>query len=179
MKNLKHLRFLAFAFLAGSLVYLSSCGDDDGGEAALDFEGQYAITQASDNDGNLSDAEVLGLLGAALLADNACDTTIAGNFPTLTLVNGSNSTTSGQLLNTCSAEALQEDGGTWLYNATNNTFALTLIVDASPVPVPVTQTDAQINSSAGVVQSIVGNINLSAVIPGFPPSVQLTTARVQ
>jgi hypothetical protein len=175
MTNYTTLKFFVFALAAAGLFFMSSCSDDDGGDAALDFEGQHAITSATDN---ASGADVLPLLEAALLADNACDTTISNNFPTLTLVNGTGTVTQGQLLNTCSNESLQEDGGTWLWDEPNNVFALSLIVDASPVPVPLQQTNVTITTNGNLVTVIEGDINLSGVIPGFPPSARLTTTRI-
>ncbi|MEM7550152.1 MAG: hypothetical protein AAF363_10770 [Bacteroidota bacterium] len=175
---MKRLNILGLVLALGGLLFVSSCSDDDeGGETAqFDFEGNFAITSATDTNGD----DVLPILGQALLADTPCDLNIPNNAALVRLTNGNNAL-SGTLFNVCAAEpALTEDGGTWSYSVEQRIFTLTLLIDASPVPVPLVQENVSlVPSDGGTVTSISGTVNLASLVAELPTDISLVLTRVQ
>ena len=162
---------------------LVSCGDDDGDEPTVDlsFPGTYAITGATTV---TSSTNILTELAGLLLADSPCDSTDASDQALIQLSAATGDNNSGSISIVCSVSGNNAAAGTWSFTQPQGPFSMNLnaTVAGMPVTVPLTLNsfNAQVDAN-GVVQQIVGNVNLiafSAVLPALAEEIQLTIDRV-
>ncbi len=163
MKKPLHLKILFVVFLLGSLTWMSSCSDDsesDPQSTELDFEGEYALTSAQlVNSGTAVDSLIVSLL----LADSPCDSSNANDIALIQLVNGA-SASEGTVNIVCTIATTTQAQGNWTY-VDGQSLQLNINVPLSPVPFPLTLANLQIvfEQTTGQVQSIQGQVDLSAI----------------
>lgn len=174
------LYFFYTLVFAGLALITVSCGDDDPEDTtpAFSFPGTYALTSAQ----TASGSDILLELGALLLADAPCDTSVANN-PSLIQLEAGADNNSGNVNIVCAAEpGVSQQQGTWSYNQATQIYSLTLnvttVVGGVPIttPVPLNFQDLTIAvDDDGTVLSIVGTLDLSAFASQLPVLSELVT----